>query len=95
MTITFSDSSNHKELEFQELSDEASQLIVGGELFGSIVGAVAGGYIGSKEGLAGIIAGGLIGGALGSLAEDFINRLSRRESRVVYYSGAYPIYEST
>lgn len=83
MSNILSDLSNHKELEFQELSEEESQLVVGGNLFGSIVGAVAGSYIGSKAGLAGIIAGGLIGGAAGSVAEDFINGLSRRERTVI------------
>jgi outer membrane lipoprotein SlyB len=83
MSNILSDLSNLKELQFQELSDEESQLVVGGDLFGSIVGAVAGSYIGSKAGLAGIIAGGLIGGAVGSVAEDFINDLSRRQQVLV------------
>jgi outer membrane lipoprotein SlyB len=68
---------------FKTSSEEESQLVVGGNLFGSIVGAVAGSYIGSKAGLAGIIAGGLVGGAVGSVAEDFINGLSRREQVLV------------
>lgn len=83
MSNILSDLFNFKELELQELSDEESQLVVGGNLFGSIVGAVAGSYIGSKAGLAGIIAGGLVGGAVGSVAEDFINDLSRRKQVLV------------
>ncbi|MBD0385271.1 MAG: hypothetical protein ICV54_01740 [Nostoc sp. C3-bin3] len=90
MSNMLSDLSNFKELEFQELSEEESQLVVGGNLFGSIVGAVAGSYIGSKAGLAGIIAGGLVGGAVGSVAEDFINGLSRREETVIFQ----PFYQS-
>ena len=91
MSNMLSDLSNFKELKLQELSEEESQLVVGGNLFGSIVGAVAGSYIGSKAGLAGIIAGGLVGGAVGSVAEDFINRLSRRERTVIFQ----PFYGET
>ncbi|MEH1873699.1 hypothetical protein [Nostoc sp.] len=37
MSNILSDLSNLKELELQELSDEESQLVVGGNLFGSVV----------------------------------------------------------
>ncbi|MDZ8190004.1 MAG: hypothetical protein RMX96_34860 [Nostoc sp. ChiSLP02] len=87
MSIRLSDLSNLQELELQELSDEESQLISGGNLFGGIVGGVIGGFVGSRAGIAGALVGGVVGYAAGSVAEDFINGLLPQKEQVVTIGG--------
>ena len=67
--------SNLKDLELQELSDQESEVVLGGKKFGCAVGAVVGGAAAgaARLGPFGIGMGVLKGCGAGSKAQDSVN----------------------